>query len=876
MVNQGIGLLLTLALAVGSARAAEPVEMPAVNPCGLGSEQFANWVALGEPVTFTNALPGGGAMEGVVRDAVGKVIYSAKAEGNRWSWMPTRTGFHTVRFTAIQDGVRKPVRLMLNARTWVSEGRRGHSELLGSFPRDEFGIAVSPRPSRTPKEAPDKFGFNVEVRKGSFQIEEGIRVARLVGMNAFLRLHHCGWNEIERRPGVYDWAPSDDVIRCLLGNGYDYDRLLINVFGTPDWLSTAPPEKISSLWYQRPEFFAPREMAPVRAFYQAFCEHYRGIRHIEVWNEPHLPGYSCFWQDSTPEQFVDLLRHAYEGIKAVDPSIEVVMGGIGMRYLPFYERAVPLGLTKWFDTLATHCGYDMRPFQDVERRYCQTVKPQWEDEWHTVLYNCRDPNPPNEEECAFRMLMNFACLLTSDKTRITGFGSFCYGKTPESAHVYAKRKGIHQVSGLFRHDPMVEPRFAAFALRTATDLFSGSIKSLGAWQYGEDGRYFAIAQTSDSGDIAFIWTPQEQTKRGVVPTAFREAAKDGRLLDWEGHGTTFDAFEPRKMYYIVKPNLAALRSGVPTESVGYVANNFKGYGKHPRMESGYGSLARPTAFGNAGASFVPDLNSEGLRLRVVLPTDEKPVSLGFVIDAEGRGLLEDVLEFRVTPDGTIVKPRTPQLRGDIPSDYSSANVKLMRSRSEIKEGVWAVSVWRGDLFPLAYSVGQKFAMSLILKTDKGSHTWGGGWSKIVEPGRFGLLMPSGGGRKLTAVEAGRPFGDVEFERKDAGFLRVKATSATRGAGFSLPIAYEPGSRITYRGKIQGNVKSVNIGCWCSFGLGTRPERRDGMKISVTPEWKDFLGTIEVAPQSGSGTLNVFSWQDSKACWEIREFEVIND
>ena len=872
-------LLVAMACAAVRVGAAEQPQMPPVNPCGLGSENLANWVSVGETVSFTNALPDGGAMEGVVRDTAGKVVCRTGAVGRRWSWTPERTGFYTVRFTAVQDGERLPVRLVLNARTWVPEGRRGHFELLGSFPREEFGIAVSPCPPRPPKDAPDKFGFNVEIRKGNPRIDEGVQVARLVGMNAFLRLHHWGWNEIERRPGVYDWAPSDDAIRYLRDNGYDYDRLLINVFGTPDWLSTASPEKISSLWYQRPEFFAPREMAPVRSFYRSFCEHYRGIRHVEVWNEPHLPGYSVFWQDSTPEQFVDLLKHAYEGIKAADPTIEVVMGGIGMRYLPFYERAVPLGLTKWFDTLATHCGYDMRPFQEVERRYGQSPKPQWEDEWHTVLYNCSNPNPPSEEECAFRMLMNFACLLTADKTRITGFGSYCYGKTPESAHVYAGRKGIHQVSGLFRHDPMVEPRFAAFALRTATDLFAGDVRSLGAWRYGEDGRYYAIAQTSGRGDIAFVWTPQERTKQGVVPTAFREAAKDGRLLDWEGHETSFDAFAPRKMYYIVKPNLAALRSGVPADSIGFVTYNFKGYGKDPRATSGYGSAAQPTVFGTGGASFLPELDEEGLRLRLVLPAGESPVSLDFAIDAAGRGQLEDVLEFRVDPDGTIVKPRTPQLMGDIPSDYSPANVKLTRSRAEVKDGIWTISVWRGDLYPMAYSVGQKLAMSLILKTDRGAHVWGGGLGRLVEPGRFGLLLPSGGGKVLATTEAidpHRPFGDAELVRTEAGGIRVRATSDLRGAGISLPVAYLPGSRIAYRGKIRGTVKHVGVGCWCSFGPGAGTERRNGPQIAVSDAWTDFSGTIEVPAQSASGTLNVFSWRKPDACWEIKDFELVND
>ena len=850
--------------------------LPATNPCGLGSTAFANWISLGETITFTNSLPAGSAMEGVVRDTKGNEVYRGAADGSVWTWRPEKSGYYTVKFTAVQDGERKPVSMILRAQQWYPGVGMA---LLGDFPRDEFAIAVSPAPAREPKDAPPKLGFNVGAWSSPKDLEPTRETVKLLGMNAFLRLHYYRWDEMEKQQGKIDWKVPDYTLKYWLEHGYTYDNLLVNIFGTPTWLSTAPAGTSGKVWYERPALYAPRDMEPVRTFFRAFCERYKGIRNIEVWNEPHLPGYSVFWKNSSPEQFVDLLKHAYQGVKEADPTVNVVMGGIGMRYLPFYERVVPLGIIDWYDMMDTHCGYDMRPFRELEKRLGKESKPYWEGEWHTVLYNCADPNPPSEEECAFRMLMNFADLLHTVGARITGFGLNCGTHAPETAKVYAKVGGIQQVSGLFRTLPMREPRLAAFALRTATDLFAGDIRDAGAWRYGEDGRYYAVAQTSDRGTVAFVWSALGKEGQVSVPAEFLAAAKGKKVLDWEGHETTFEEFRPRRMYYIVDPDLAALAKGDPTDSFQFFSYNFKGYLGKQRIRGGYGSgqNVRDIPFGNAGAAFAADLDGEGLRLRIKLPAGERPVRLGLVVDTEGNGLIEDVVEFKATPDGTVVKPRTPQLRGDIPSDWSPANVPLARTKSSVKEGVWTLDVWRGDMFPFAYSEGRGLGLSLRLVTDRGTHVWGDGWTKIIEPLKFGLLLPSGGGRVLARsadLDIGRRFGEAEVTRKD-GVIHVKALSGRGNSGVSIPLEYVPGSRIAYSGRIRGKGRVI-IGCWCSDGKSGKTKRCDGASPAPSDDWIEFKGSIDVPPYSKSGNLNLFTWRAPDAEWELRDFTVVNE
>ena len=849
--------------------------LPPVNPCGFGSTSFGNWISLGEEIAFTNSLPAEAAMEGAVYDTKGAEVYRAAAKGNVWTWRPATSGYYTAKFTAVQGGRRKPVEMILRATSWSPSAGTVH---LGDFPRTEFGIAVSPAPAREPTDVPAKFGFNVAGWSSPRDLEPMRRTVRLLGMSNFLRLHYYRWDEMEKTPGKIDWKVADYTLKYWREHGYDYDRLLVDIFGTPAWLSTAPADKVGKTWYERPALYAPKDMKPVREFFRQFCARYPGIRNVEVWNEPHLPGYSVFWKDSTPEQFVDLLRNAYQGIKAADPAINVVMGGIGMRYLPFYERVVPLGIVDWYDMMDTHCGYNMRPFRELEKKLGVKSKPYWEGEWHTVLYNCSDPNPPSEEECAFRMLMNFADLLHTVDDRITGFGLNCGTHVPETAKTYAKQGGIQQVCGLFRTVPLREPRFAAFALRTATDLFAGDVRRLGAWRHGEDGRYYAVALGSDRGNVAFLWTAQTNTKRGAVPASVVAAAKGAKVLDWEGHETTLAAFEPRKMYYLVEPDLAALAKGQPVEDFEFYTYNFKGYGTAGRADCGYAPLGtvKPTSVGKAGAAFAADLNADGLKLALTLPRGEKPAKLRVVADAESTGVIEGVVEFAVAADGTIVKHRTPQLRGDIPSDWSPANVPLAKSKATYADGVWRVDFWRGDLFPFACSKGCQLALSFVLTTDRGEYAWGGGLSKIIEPGRFGTLRPSGGGKVLaTTADATRVFGDAKLDRAD-GAVKVTATSGGRGAGFSLPVAYAPGSVIRYRGEVRGNVPRLVVGCWASFGKGTKSERRDGPNLSVEKEWRPFAGEIRLPALSSEGSLNFFTFRNGKAVWEIRNLEVVND
>ena len=362
----------------------------------------------------------------------------------------------------------------------------------------------------------------------------------------------------------------------------------------------------------------------------------------------------------------------------------------------------------------------MRPFRAVERKYGAPSKPYWEDEWHTVLYNCSADPTPSEETCAYRMLTNLADMLHEGGTRITGFGLGCGVHTPETARFYAKAEGVQQVSGLFRTRPFLEPRLAALALRTATDRFSGDISRLGAWAFGDDGQQRLAAFTSASGPMAFVWCANPKT--AAWHPALLATMQNKKLLDWEGRTITSADLRPERVYFSVDPDLAPARAhGVALDKLDYSAYNFK---PQKTLAAGsYAPLAEPVLLHGTNVIFAADLQENHFALDIRTPG--APDSILFAIDVEGNGLLEDVVELRVSSDGTIVKPRTPALKGDIPPEFSPANVPLAKSRASVTrvaDGTrWQIKVAMSDLYPFVHSPGRQIRFALA--------TPDGGWGE---------------------------------------------------------------------------------------------------------------------------------------------------
>jgi hypothetical protein len=170
------------------------------------------------------------------------------------------------------------------------------------------------------------------------------------------------WREMEGAgKGKYDWSVSDRVVR-MAHDRFGLD-ILARVGSQPDWARQG-----CSL--EGP----PRNYQDFADFLGAMAARYKGrIRAYEIWNEPNLAREWCD-QPPNPEQYVRMLRLAYQAIKRSDPDALVISAGLtptGTQppvampddvYLDRMYQAMGGKSDGYFDVLGVHAaGYKAPP-----------------------------------------------------------------------------------------------------------------------------------------------------------------------------------------------------------------------------------------------------------------------------------------------------------------------------------------------------------------------------------------------------------------------------------------------------------------------------------------------------------------------------------
>lgn len=857
------------------------------------AEKPLNWFALTEPVAFTAILPPGvTGLRGIVSNSDGKILADRSVDGARWTWKAPSPGFYQVKFFHIgKDGAQTPV-----VETYsVTHHRQFNNAPVrlcrsGAFTREFQNFAVTEKRERGDHAHP--FGINMmnetDYTPYFCSLQDSFAVARLCGLNAFVRWHAAPWDQIERERGRYDWSMADRFLKIADEEGYPQERVILNTFGTPRWNSPKPQ---NTVWGSHYRSYAPLEMKPWGEYLKAFAKRYPGIRMWELWNEPHLPGGSIFWLESSPEQFVELMKTGYTALKSVNPENMVIHGGIGMRYIPFYDAETRLGVQKYYDRLGTHVVTSHKPFFEVDRKYGAPSKGFVETEWHVNLYNCSAPELPTEEDLCFRMLIRLAQMLNMNVEKIAAFNTFAGEKNPESARFFAAAGGIQQVSGLFRSVPFQEPRLSALALRTATDRFAGKVKPLGACYFGDGDQQIALFESA-AGRVAFFWS-QKGTGTLTPVQAVAEMMKGRTVLDWEGRKVSAGEMKGRRVYFVLNPDPAILKKGMALKelsprpllpelerSVNGVYAPFSSRVWNPVVR--YVSRNEKERKKGFAARFAASFSSEGLLLDVEVTDavhhpecEGKKVweadSVQFALDAVGKGDEGDVLEFAVGKNGLIYKVRTPVLNGDLPSDYSEAGVPLRGSRAQIVRSagktVYRIQVSPGDLYPFIYRKHQPVRFALLVNNNdssgrEGYLEWGSGIGGIKAAHRFGTLC-----RKAEFPEgAFGPWRIFQSGKLTPGNpVRLNATPEGRekAAGIICPLRkITPGARyrISFRVRGTGRLQAMVY--------GKVLPRRDFPARELTGKWQEFSLPVLVPENETELNLAVFFWKETEECFEL--------
>lgn len=182
---------------------------------------------------------------------------------------------------------------------------------------------------------------------------------------AGLLREHVYWDQIELRPGVFDFKRLDALVARAAARGL---TVLPVLTGTPQFYSARPlglgtdgwpprdPSRIFDVAFELAKRYGMGGSAWDCLVPAALCRRpYHPITAWQVWNEPDL---EAWWRSGPdPAAYLRLLRWAYLGMKLADPATEVVVGGMSIRALApggYLDRLYALGAARYFDTLAVH------------------------------------------------------------------------------------------------------------------------------------------------------------------------------------------------------------------------------------------------------------------------------------------------------------------------------------------------------------------------------------------------------------------------------------------------------------------------------------------------------------------------------------------
>ncbi len=171
------------------------------------------------------------------------------------------------------------------------------------------------------------------------------------------------WEDVEPQPGVYNWGELD--VSLPLAKEYGI-KVMLSIVTAPDWAREPGNTRLD-------EVGPPADPQTYANFITALLYRYPGMVHaIEVWNEMNIDREWASVYGLSAQNYVKLLRTAYNAIKAVDPGIIVISGALsptgwndGVRAYDdfvYMDMLIQAGVLETADCVgAHHNGYNIGP-----------------------------------------------------------------------------------------------------------------------------------------------------------------------------------------------------------------------------------------------------------------------------------------------------------------------------------------------------------------------------------------------------------------------------------------------------------------------------------------------------------------------------------
>ncbi len=279
-------------------------------------------------------------------------------------------------------------------------GRQGFFRLRweaeGGLPQDIRCAVIEPF-----GDGDSMFGMN-----HAFPSDFLLRLAHQAGIR-WWRDWSIKWETVQPQPGPFDFSvPDAQIDRVLAADGLVQ---ILLPFPSAIWATTVDKEMLDEfagdntyLRERLPTSLKPDRLEDWAAYVRASVEHYKGRSRIfEILNEPLYTSYAVparFGHDV--DDYVDLLRVAYQTAKEVDPDC-LVMGGIGAGPdTDWLSKLIEKGGMQWMDLL----NYHAYPHKGWSESYEPALQKRWEELkergeakpiWFTEFGLYADDDPPS-------------------------------------------------------------------------------------------------------------------------------------------------------------------------------------------------------------------------------------------------------------------------------------------------------------------------------------------------------------------------------------------------------------------------------------------------------------------------------------------------
>ncbi|MBN1564673.1 MAG: beta-galactosidase [Anaerolineae bacterium] len=171
------------------------------------------------------------------------------------------------------------------------------------------------------------------------------------------------WEDVEPSPGQYNWTALD--VSLALAAEYN-TKVMLSVVTAPEWAREPGNQRLD-------EVGPPADPQTYANFLITMLYRYPGQIHaIEVWNEMNIDREWASIYGLSAENYVTLLRTAYNAVKSVDPGVIVISGALSptgwndgvAAYDDFVymDMLIAAGLLDTTDCVgAHHNGYNIGP-----------------------------------------------------------------------------------------------------------------------------------------------------------------------------------------------------------------------------------------------------------------------------------------------------------------------------------------------------------------------------------------------------------------------------------------------------------------------------------------------------------------------------------